>query len=54
VRTAAAKPENTRTKVGTAVGTVALSDASGQVVERCRYDVFGRVEIRSATRICTL
>lgn len=34
--------------------TVALSDASGQIVERCRYDVFGRVEIRSATRICTL
>jgi RHS repeat-associated protein len=29
--------------------TVALSDASGQVVERYRYDVFGRVEIRSAT-----
>jgi YD repeat-containing protein len=29
--------------------TVALSDASGQIVERYRYDVFGRVEIRSAT-----
>jgi RHS repeat-associated protein len=29
--------------------TVALSDATGQIVERYRYDVFGRVEIRSAT-----
>jgi RHS repeat-associated protein len=28
---------------------VALSDATGQIVERYRYDVFGRVEIRSAT-----
>jgi RHS repeat-associated protein len=26
-----------------------LSDATGQIVERYRYDVFGRVEIRSAT-----
>jgi RHS repeat-associated protein len=29
--------------------TVALSDATGQIVERYRYDVFDRVEIRSAT-----